>query len=102
MDAGYGTPGEASRCDGTPSPPQSQCNYAAAAKDIQAVISDILQYRAPNVRGNATETHILMNFGDDVRPPTPSNQPAHPRTMQPYSDSCLAPVGPHLCARLAV
>ena len=58
VDAGYGTPGELSRCD-YPSKP-TDCNVSKAAADAASAISgDIFSFRLPNVRGN----DIILNFG---------------------------------------
>ena len=58
VDAGYGTPGELSRCD-YPSKP-TDCNASKAAADAASAISgDIFSFRLPNVRGN----DIILNFG---------------------------------------
>lgn len=59
VDAGYQSPFEVHRCDYPRS--ESQCAASFAAADLGSLISDIDQYRAPNVRG----TDILLNFGDD-------------------------------------
>ena len=59
VDAGYGTPDEANRCDYGAN--NGNCGAAWGAHDVKNVIDDIDRYRAPNVRG----TDIFLNFGDD-------------------------------------
>lgn len=54
-----GYPGECSRCSGAPK--DADCNYSWGAKDVGTLIADILQFRAPWVRGN----DITLQFGDD-------------------------------------
>jgi alpha-mannosidase len=69
VDAGYGTPGELSRCDYPGKP--ADCDVSKAAADAASAISgDIFSFRLPNVRGN----DIILNFGDDF---TTENAPAY-------------------------
>ena len=60
-DAGYGTPGEVSRCDYPGQAPKDDCDVSHVAGDMPAFISDIYQFRLGNYRSN----DIYLNFGDD-------------------------------------
>ena len=64
VDAGYQSPYEVHRCDYDDQGGKN-CNGSFGPKDVASLISDIDSYRAPNVRGGAEVTDILLNFGDD-------------------------------------
>jgi len=64
VDAGYGSPGEARRCDGK-KPGDSGCVYSNGKVDIKTIISDVEQFRTPNIRDVNNTVDIILNFGDD-------------------------------------
>ena len=64
VDAGYGTPGELSRCAGK-APGDKNCAARFAANDLASGLSDIQGFRIPWIRDNGTQLHIILNFGDD-------------------------------------
>ena len=63
VDGLYMTPSGMGRCDYNAN--STTCNYALAAKDVDTLITSIINNRAPNVRLGTSTTDLLLNFGYD-------------------------------------